>query len=263
MKARLRRCAEVMLGPLIVHRRLPVVSGHGRITASIRVGGLKFLLKSASRWDPELLRIASLLVKSNDVVWDVGANVGLFSKAAAAHAGLGGRVIAMEADVDAVALLNRTCRYIDPDHAEILVLPVAVGREIGFVRFSIAMRARAANAIEGYGSTQMGGVRETRTLPCVTLDSLLTHFPAPHVLKIDVEGAELDVLDGGRDVLTRIRPTIYCEVGEAHSEELSRLLRSYAYRLFDGSTFDASSFVDTDKAMWNTVAIPEEKLLSE
>ena len=36
-----------------------------------------------------------------------------------------------------------------------------------------------------------GGVRSTRLVPTVTLDWLAARFPAPDVLKIDVEGAEL------------------------------------------------------------------------
>ena len=91
-------------------------------------------------------------------------------------------------------------------------LPVAISDSVGFVSFSIAKRARAANSIQGYGSTQTGGVSETRTLPCVTLDSLLKHFPTPDVLKIDVEGAELGVLQGGSQLIDNVRPVIYCEL---------------------------------------------------
>lgn len=99
---------------------------------------MKFWFKSAAQWDPKFFRIVSSLAKPNDVVWEVGANLGLFAKATAAHAGPGGRIIAIEADVDTVALLNHACRFIDPDDAEISVLPVVVGRDTGFVRFVIA-----------------------------------------------------------------------------------------------------------------------------
>ncbi len=255
-----RRLAEVGLGPLIIRRRLPRAAGAGAIVVSGKVGGLKYLLKSARFWDPELLDIAAQLVKDGHSVWDVGANVGLFSKAAAFHAGAQGRVLSIEADLDAVALLNRTCRLRSPCHAEMTVLPAAISDSVGFVRFLIAKRARAANSIEGFGSTQSGGVKETRTLPCVTLDSLLGHFPAPHILKIDVEGAELGVLEGGGKVLGQFRPAIYCEVSREVRSEVTCLLQDHSYRLWDGSGFDGTLHPGISLATHNTVAIPEEKV---
>jgi FkbM family methyltransferase len=260
MKQALRRLAELVMGPIVVLRRLPASSGGGRLAVSARVGGLKYLLKPADRWDPELLEVASLVIRTNDVIWDVGANVGLFSRAAAARAGPRGRVISIEADVDAVMLLNRTCRLTDKDQAEITVLPVAVGKDGGIARFAIAKRARAANAIEGFGSTQTGGVREVRTLPCVTLDSLLIHFPAPQVLKIDVEGAELGVLQGAAAMLAKARPVIYCEVYRDSSREVTELLRANQYQLFKYNNASHARLIELDEAAYNTLAIPQDKV---
>ena len=256
-----RRTAEVVLGSFIIKRRLPDTAGSALIVASAKVGGLKYLLKSSAKWDPELLTIAALLVRKGQSVWDVGANVGLFSKAAAFHAGAEGAVLSIEADVDAVVLLNRTCRYRAPSHADMTVLPVAVSDLVGFVQFDIAKRARAANSIHGFGSTQTGGVRESRTLPCVTLDSMLTQFRAPDVLKIDVEGAELEVLRGAAAVLGQPRPIIYCEVSALTRADVTGLLESCAYGLWDGCGFDGSlNSPRMSQATSNLVAIPQEKI---
>lgn len=255
-----RRLAEIVLGPLVIRRHLPSESGGGVIHASGKVGGMKFLLKPSRKLDPELLGIARLLVRKGQVIWDVGTNVGLFSRASAFHAGSAGKVISIEADVDAIALLNRTSLLQSADHAPMTVVPVAVSDSTGFVRFSIAKRARAANAIEGYGSTQTGGIAETRTLPCVTLDALLVHFSPPDVLKIDVEGAELSVLRGGERMLSEVRPVIYCEVSSAACDEVTHLLRDRSYRMWDGQGFDGSMRPEIAIAAGNTVAIPEERV---
>jgi FkbM family methyltransferase len=260
MMALFRRAAEMFLGPLIVQRRLPSSAGGGRLVANARVGGLKYLFKSAADIDPELLRIAGLLVKKDDVVWDVGANVGLFSVVAAARAGANGRVISVEADLDAVTLLNRTVALRSDGHAAITVLPLAVGRSIGFVHFLIAGRARAANAIKGYGSTQMGGIREERVLPSMNLDCLLEHFSAPQVLKIDVEGAENEVLLGAKSLLLHARPLIYCEVASSNADDITALLRFHRYRIWDGATYDGRGAGEVTHSTHNTVAIPEEKV---
>jgi FkbM family methyltransferase len=256
-----RRIMEVALGPLVIKRRLPAGAGGGLVVVSGKVGGLKYLLKRSRHWDPELLNIADLLITRGHSVWDVGANVGLFSQAAAFHAGAEGKILSIEADIDAVTLLNRTCRYRMPDHAVVTILPVAVSSSVGFVRFAIAKRARASNSIEGFGSTQTGGIKETRTLPCVTLDSLLEHFRAPDVLKIDVEEAELEVLRSAELVLIQSRPIIYCEVSTKTRLEVEKLLRDRAYRLWDGRGFDgALRGAGISDQTINLVAIPEERI---
>lgn len=257
----LRRFAEVLLGPITFRRRLPAHSGGGRIVVNGKVGGLKYAFRASSRWDPKLLDIARMLVETNASVWDVGANVGLFASAAAFHSGRDGAVLAIEADFDAVALLNQTRKLHEPGHAPITILPVAVSDRCGVVKFDIAKRARAANAIQGFGSTQTGGVMETRTLPCATLDSLLAHFRAPDVLKIDVEGAELGVLRGAGHVIGSVRPFIYCEVQGSTRNEAVALLTDNGYRVMDGDRFDGNGIpLDANGDTSNLLAIPSEKM---
>ena len=262
MTFRIRTVAEVLLGPLTIQRHLPASAGGGVIYASGRVGGLKYLLKPATAWDPELLRIAEALVRSGDSVWDVGANVGLFSRAAGHFAGPDGAVLSVEADVDAVRLLNHTCQLPAPGHAGMTVLPIAISEVTGFIRFAIAKRARAANAIEGFGSTQTGGVKETRVLPCFPLDTLLDHFRRPDVLKIDVEGAECMVLRGAATILRDIRPLIYCEVQDQSRVEVVELLEGQGYVLRDGVDYrEGGDGTTVGVATTNLVGIPQERLM--
>lgn len=59
----IRRLAEIGLGPIVLRRHLPSQAGAGVIVSSGKVGGLKYLLKSAKKWDPELLTVAEHLVR--------------------------------------------------------------------------------------------------------------------------------------------------------------------------------------------------------
>ncbi len=249
----LRRFAERVLGSITFSRRLPVVSGGGRLIVNARVGGLKYLFKQSKAFDPELLRIAEVLVRPGDCVWDVGANVGLFSMAACYHSGGSGTTLSIEADKDAVSLLFKTAREAG---GRLTVLPVAVSDQDGFVRFAIARRARAANAIEGYGSTQTGGVLEVRTLPAWRLDSLAKHFEKPNVLKIDVEGAELDVLRGAGNLLIESKPRIYCEVTDTTRMDVVTLLQTAGYAVCDGESFGTGNQRAVSTGTTNLVAMP-------
>jgi len=56
------------------------------------------------------------------------------------------------------------------------------------------------------------------------LDWLLSQLPIPNIVKIDVEGAELEVLSNQVRMLKEVRPVIVCEVGSTTADEVTRLL---------------------------------------
>src|SRR3954453_8461315 len=171
----LRRFVEKRSRGVILKRRLPRDLGRGTLFVSPEAGGLKYWRRDLNKADPDLLAVARELVTSGAHVWDIGANVGLFAFAAAFLAGPGGSVVAVDADIDNAALLQRSAAASDRSvNAPITILAVAItppGQRLA--KFSIAARSRASNTLEGFGNTQMGGVRETRVVPGFTLDELL------------------------------------------------------------------------------------------
>ena len=68
--------------------------------------GLRYLRWALGKVDPALFRWVEAYVKPGSVVWDVGANLGLFSFAAAARAGSDGAVVAFEPDTQLVAMIR-------------------------------------------------------------------------------------------------------------------------------------------------------------
>ncbi|MGH3326851.1 MAG: FkbM family methyltransferase [Streptomycetales bacterium] len=233
-----RSTAERCTHRLVLRRRLPPPFQQVRIHASSE-GGLRYLKPRLTDVDPTLLSLVSEVVKPGAVVWDVGANLGLFSFASAVAAGPSGRVLAIEPDSWLVALLRRSAvanTQADVPQAELApveVLPVAVSDSFGVGRFHIARRNRSTSHLEGFGSTQTGGTRSTELVPTVTLDWLATHFPPPDVIKIDVEAAEALVLQGGPTILAR-RPVVICEVVAANATLVRELLQPHGYVLYDG-----------------------------
>jgi len=171
-------------------------------------------------------------VKPGGVVWDVGANMGLFSFAAAGLAGAAGRVYAFEPDAVMARLLRRSAR-LNPEAAPVEIIPCAVAEDLGLAHFEIAQRSRASNALEGFQLSQGGGVRELETVVTVSLDWLAERLPPPDVLKIDVEGAELAVFRGARQLLKTKRPILIFELTRPNWDEESHLLGDLGYTLFD------------------------------
>ena len=215
-------------------------------------GGLRYLARTMAQVDPALLQLAAEVVREGDTVWDVGANMGLFSFAAAVIAGPRGRVLAIEPDTDLAGQLRRSAAG-DVGHAPVEVLPVAVSDDLSVARFHIARRNRATSHLAGFGTAMAGGVRSTRLVPTVTLDWLAARFPAPDVLKIDVEGAEMGVLAGGAEVLGG-RPALICEVSEQNAAGVSAILGSHGYTLYDGDQAPADRG-PVSAAPFNTLAI--------
>jgi FkbM family methyltransferase len=202
-----------------------------------------------------LFKMANELVKAGDVVWDVGANVGLFTFAAANRAGKNGSVVAVEPDLWLATLLRRSCDLQKGSEAPVTVVPAAVSDSFGLETFHIAARSRSFNHLEGGGSTEAGETRRSETTITITLDWLLERVPPPQVIKIDVEGLEHRVLAGAATVLSKIRPVIWCEVDPVNKEEVTRILLAQRYELFYANK-DPAERQSLPKAPWETLAIP-------
>jgi FkbM family methyltransferase len=246
----LRLAAERVSHRIVVRRRLPAPFSDARIYVSTE-GGLRYLARPMSRVDPVLLRLAAEVVRPGDTVWDIGANMGLFSVAAAVVAGPAGRVLAVEPDTDLVGLLRRSAAGAGR-RAPLEILPAAVSDELSVARFHIARRNRATSHLAGFGTEMAGGVRATRVVPTVTLDWLAERFPVPDVLKVDVEGAELAVLAGGTAVLGR--PRVICEVSAHNAVAVAELLSARGYTMYDGDLAPGER-VPLPSAPFNTLAL--------
>ncbi len=228
----LRTLAERLSRGVVLRRRLPASLGGATLFVSPDAG-LRFWRPSLDRADPMLFAWTPELVRQGHVVWDIGANVGLFSFSAAALAGPTGRVLAVEADIFLASLLRRSAFGQMPGHAPVEVVPVAVSDTVGLARFAIAARGRCSNYLEAVeGSSQAGGARDTVTVVTVTLDWLLERLPAPQVVKMDIEGAELEALGGATRLLDEVRPTFLCEISRKRDEVL-KLFAEHRYLLAD------------------------------
>jgi FkbM family methyltransferase len=135
------------------------------------------------------------IIKRGDLVFDVGANIGLYSEV---FASLGARVIAIEPFPDNIRVL-RNCRY----RNRITVLQTAIGAQLGKGKFRVssshAMGSMSMEWIEiALASPRLENYRwgDEIEVPIVTLDFLCQTYGTPDFIKIDVEGYEEPVLSG-------------------------------------------------------------------
>ena len=84
---------------------------------------------------------------------------------------------------------------------------------------------------QNFGGLSIGGPQPGESVRLVRLDSL--DLPACHLLKVDVEGMELDVLRGAADTIRRHAPVIYAENDrDDRSPALIEHLQTLGYRCF-------------------------------
>ena len=237
-------------------RRLPAEFGRTALYVSPD-SQLKYLKPGASAFDAELLRVAREELRQGDVVWDIGANVGVFTFAAASRT-QSGDVLAVEPDIWLAGLLRKSANLRQNRMLGVRVLPAAIATEHGVETFLVAQRGRASNALSGPGARgEAGGIREQVLVPTLSLDLLLRSNSAPGFVKIDVEGAEELVLEGATRMLSEIRPTIYIEVGSKACDPVTTLLKDSDYRLCDGALPKGENRT-IERCTFNTLAFPRE-----
>ena len=137
---------------------------------------------------------------------DVGANIGVFSVPAAAA---GFPVIAIEATPGTAARLN--CAAARNNASHLKVMHAAVVDSTG--PSHVCVDARGGKENVGANAVTTRCTEEQKRIPTMLLDQLPQGLSAPTVLKLDVEGYELQALRGGLDWISSHRPTfVYMEV---------------------------------------------------
>jgi FkbM family methyltransferase len=183
---------------------------------------LKYLKRS---FDSDLLALADQHSSKDAVIWDIGANCGVLSFAPREAR----QIVAVEADPFLVSVLQESARV---SKLPVTIIPAAVYNETGMAEFVIAKRGRASNhLVAASGHSQSGGERSRIMVPTITLDQLLDRFDSPTLVKIDVEGAEVEVLSGGERLLKEARPAIYFEATARTYPRCAELLQSAGYIL--------------------------------
>lgn len=193
-------------------------------------GWMKIDLQSASYLAKELLvdgayeERESFVPRAGQTVVDVGAHQGLFALRAAARVGASGRVVAVEAYPPNARLLRENVAACAPDR--VTVVEGAVMAQSGDVKLYVT------DDVSGGQSTKFADGRSAITVKAETLDALLERVgaPKPDLVKIDVEGAYLDVLQGApRTLAARPRLVIEVEGDDAERDRVVRWLRERGY----------------------------------
>ncbi|HVS28425.1 MAG TPA: FkbM family methyltransferase, partial [Solirubrobacteraceae bacterium] len=149
---------------------------------------------------------------------------GFFSLLAARCVGSTGRVYALEPEPGTAAALRANIRLNGFD--QVTVLECAASSAPRTAALAVPPGASAFSRLVANGAEHEHAV----AVQVVTVDDLVSEgrVQPPVMVKIDVEGAELEVIDGMRATLGRCRPGVICEL-HATGPAVRALMRSLGY----------------------------------
>jgi FkbM family methyltransferase len=207
----------------VAARRVAVPAGPGEILVRTEVGYVfcasddhAVLVALIENGDLErgTRQLIERILRPGDTFVDVGAHIGLHTLAAARVLRGSGRVIAIEPSEVSAGLLQRSVA-------------------LNGLTETVTVHVTAAGGIDGHASLFIGAVSSHHSLypldppeasavgsvdvPVARLDSLLAGEPHVDLIKIDAEGAELEVLEGARSTVS-LNPDIglIVEFGPSH-----------------------------------------------
>jgi FkbM family methyltransferase len=193
-------------------------------------------------YEPETIQTLSRIIKSGDVVLDIGANIGAITLPLALYVGDSGHVIAFEPTTWAYEKLKKNLslnhQLSQRVKAEHMMLLETEQQAPDFVYSSWSLTAEEDDLTH---PQHKGRLMTTNGVKVISLDQYLKENPVDKLdfIKLDVDGYELPVLKGAQKTISFYRPKIILEMAPHIQEEkhqfgeLIEELKQNHYRLKD------------------------------
>jgi len=203
---------------------ITINSGQAKnIKLVIPVNAKSIYLKMA-QGDYENYLLESLLKHSaikNKTIWDIGAHVGYHSLLFAKYAGPNGLVIAFEPNPKNREIFRNNLENNKNLASNIILKEEALADEIGLSKMLISRSGYQTSSSGGYLHDVMPPLAKesyknftSQEIKINTIDNLIKteKLPIPDLMKVDVEGAELKVLEGALNTLRSKKPILAIEI---------------------------------------------------
>lgn len=201
----------------VAHRAIWAIPDMPRTVHVERLGPVRIRLRR-HRWflweqfgehDGPIFAAFERLIEPGDVVWDVGANIGVYTRVIRQWF-QAGPIVAIEPMEENFALLEANVRLGDLE--DVRSLRLALSNQEGSEALQIDDVTSGSAVLDSVSGGEPSAGRRSAGLPPRTevvrvarLDDLVEHgeLPVPRVMKIDTEGAEVKVLEGAESLLRR------------------------------------------------------------
>ena len=204
-------------------RRLSWRSVPTRLAVSVESGGLSAWYETSLR---HVYAPTSDFIPGPDwTVVDVGANIGAYTSWAASYLGPGGRLVAIEPNPVSYEMLTRS---IEDLPGVVSAHQLACAAEDGELPLYSRPGYTVSSSLTGFEGAERTDLVRVRPLDDVLAEQGVN---AVDMLKVDVEGAELEVLEGARRTLTSTRRVALETTAGQLSDAVETLLGDLGFEL--------------------------------
>ncbi len=186
------------------------------------------------------------LVAAGDHVADIGANVGQFTRELSKLVAAEGRVYSFEPVANNYRILETVISR--AKLANVTPFKVALGNSSGDRSMVIPSTEGFTGYYLAHFDEDGGEAGQRQKVTTTTLDELYARqtIAALSFVKCDVEGAELDVLRGGTDLIQALKPSFMIEVSKSTSAACFAFFRELQYRayVYDGTPHQTDGYRD-------------------
>jgi FkbM family methyltransferase len=194
-----------------------------------------YVLREQLDFFEDELKFVRKLASTGQEVIDIGANYGVYTLVLAGKIGPTGHVWAFEPASDTAQFLRQGIKA--NGFQNVTLLQKAVSSHAGSARLSLQHNSELNSILHGQDSAS-----ESESISLVTLDECMDqfHWRDIHLIKIDAEGEENNILKGGRRFFGELSPLVQFELRKDASTMNFELIREFAalgydsYRLIPG-----------------------------
>jgi FkbM family methyltransferase len=195
----------------------------------MRIGSAENYHVVGHRYEPAVCDAIACFVRPGFVCADIGAHIGFMSLLLARTAGPTGRVIAFEPNAANAALLQQN--VVLNDFTDVVVVEHAAVSDGSHT--SVAFCCGPTSFQGTTIATPASNTNSAQTVRAVSVDAYLGAQGHLDFAKIDVEGAETEVIRGMTGVLRRARPTLLIEIHGERGTPALGILESAGYGIFE------------------------------
>jgi FkbM family methyltransferase len=178
-------------------------------------------------WEPESQYLFDKLIKNGQTIFDLGANTGIHTLLFSKLAGTKGKVIAFEPLNDNIHEIQENLSI--NKFTNVKIEPLAISNYVGETSFKLGINNKRGSLV-GIG-------HETGVTQTVKVDSLDNYIERtntfPDFIKIDIEGAEKDAIEGFEKSVSKNYPILYIESHDLSNEKIvSSFLNRHSYVIY-------------------------------